>query len=73
MNSLLEAATTAWRPRDRDGRVLAHPAWADLAPGEREAAFEATAAQRVVEAALDGRGWSGTVHAVLARIEHARD
>jgi hypothetical protein len=47
---------------------LPHPAWADLAPEHREAAFDATATARAVEAALDPEGWSGTVHAVLARL-----
>jgi hypothetical protein len=65
---LLEAVTSAWRPRDRDGRTLPHPAWADLPPAGREAASEAARAQRVVEAALDPNGWSSTVRAVLGRL-----
>ena len=69
---LVEAAASAWRPRDADGRVGAHPAWCDLAPEHRGAAFEVTLAQHEVEAAIDPRGWSSTVHAVLARITRLR-
>src|SRR5262245_61997944 len=36
--ALLEEAITAWRPRTPDGRILAHPAWADLPECERERA-----------------------------------
>jgi hypothetical protein len=30
---LIEAATTAWRPRSPSGRIRSHPAWADLDSG----------------------------------------
>jgi len=65
---LLEATTSAWRPRGPDGRPLPHPAWADLAAEHREAAYDATAAAGAVEAALDPEGWSTTVRAVLSRL-----
>ena len=65
---LIEAATAAWRPRDRDGRPRAHPAWHDLDADGRVAAFEATRRLRALEAALDPGGLSTTAHAVLARL-----
>lgn len=65
---LMEAVGSAYRERDADGRVRAHPAWWDLAPEDREEAAQATAAARRVEAALDPRGLSTTAHAVLRRL-----
>jgi hypothetical protein len=66
--ALIEAASAAWRPRDRDGAVRAHPAWHDLGEEGRVRAYEAARASRVIEAALDAEGLSSTVRAVLARI-----
>jgi hypothetical protein len=66
--SLVEAASTAWRPRDSDGAARAHPAWHDLNAEGRARAHEAARASRVLEAALDPEGLSSTVRAVLARI-----
>lgn len=65
---LIEQVVSAWRPRDRDGGVRAHPAWHDLAEGLREEAARAARQQRRMEAALDPEGLSSTSHAVLARI-----
>ena len=65
---LLEGATTAWRPRTPDGQILEHPAWADLDPAGREAAFEESLVLRVLEASLDRDGYSTTVRAVAAAI-----
>jgi hypothetical protein len=70
-DDLIEAATTAWRPRDPDGTVRAHPAWHDLDREGRAAAFEATVQQRAVEAALDPQGLSTTARSILARIRRA--
>jgi len=64
----IEAACTAWRERGVDGRVLSSPAWHDLAPAQREAAFDARRRAVDEERAADPRGWSGTVRAVLARL-----
>ena len=66
--SLIEEATTAWRPRTPDGRILDHPAWADLDAAARLKAFEETLVMRMLEAALDADGYSTTVHAVAAAI-----
>jgi hypothetical protein len=66
--ALIEAASTAWRPRARDGAVRAHPAWHDLDAEGRARAYEAARVSRVVEAALDPDGLSSTARAVLARI-----
>jgi len=67
-DALIEAVAGAWRPRDRDGRIEAHPAWHDLDPAGREEAFAAAELERRLEAALDPRGLSASARAVLARI-----
>jgi hypothetical protein len=70
---LIEAAASAFRPRDpRDGRARPHPAWLDLDAAGRQAAFDAAARARQLEAALDAGGLSTTARAVLARISGAR-
>ena len=66
---LIEQATSAWRPRDPDGRIREHPAWRDLDAPARERLFEQTREARALEGALDPRGLSTTARAVLARIE----
>jgi hypothetical protein len=65
---LVEAATTAWRPRDAAGTIRRHPAWADLDPEGRRAAYAATVRARALEAAVDPDGLSTTARAVLGRI-----
>jgi hypothetical protein len=65
---LVEEAASAWRPRTPDGQTLDHPAWADLDPEARQAAFEDALVMRVLEAALDPDGYSTTVRAVAAAI-----
>jgi hypothetical protein len=65
---LIEQATSAWRPRDPDGRIREHPAWHDLDGAARERLFEAAREARALERALDPRGLSTTARAVLARI-----
>jgi hypothetical protein len=65
---LVEEMTTAWRPRTPDGRILEHPAWADLDPAGRQAGFEEALVMRMLEAALDPDGYSTTVRAVAAAI-----
>jgi hypothetical protein len=65
---LVEAAITAFRERDAWGRILPSPAWADLAPAEREALFEAQAIARSLEAALDDDGMSSTGRVVARRV-----
>jgi len=69
---LVEQAASAWRPRDRDGAVRAHPAWYDLDDTGRREAFEATAEIRWIEASLDHEGLSSTARAVLAQIGRER-
>jgi len=68
---LIEQVVSAWRPRDRDGRARAHPAWYDLPEDLREQAVKAARRQRRIEAALDPEGLSSTAKAVLARIRGA--
>ena len=67
---LIEAATSAFRSLDRDGLSF-HPAWHDLAPDGRRAAFDATVKSRRLEAVLDPEGLSSTARAVLGRIGRA--
>jgi len=65
---LIEAAVTAFRERDAEGRIRFSPAWRDLPPQDREALFEAQLAARRVERAVDPEGLSTTSRAVLARL-----
>jgi hypothetical protein len=65
---LIESLTSAWRDRDADGRAVPPPAWWDLSPEERELAFDAQAATRELERAMDSEGFSGTVRGVLERL-----
>ena len=65
---LVEAALGAHRERDVDGLPLPAPAWADLTPEGREEVFRRQLQSRALESALDGRGWSSTVRAVMARL-----
>ena len=68
--ALLEETVTAWRPRTPDGRILAHPAWADLPETDRERAFDETLRARTLESLLHPRGLSTTARAVLERIRY---
>lgn len=66
--ALIETVTTARRAVRSDGRVVAAAAWHDLDAAARDEAFEATVAERLVEAAVHLDGLSTTARAVLARI-----
>lgn len=66
--ALIAAATTPFRARDAEGRLVDDPAWRDLDAAGRVEAFEETERLRALEAALDPRGLSATARAVLARI-----
>jgi hypothetical protein len=66
--ALIEAACSAWRPRDARGNLRFHPAWHDLDEHGRREAYERTLTARELEAALDPDGLSTTGRAVLARI-----
>jgi hypothetical protein len=63
---LVEAAASAHRERDHEGRLAPPPAWSDLAPEQREAVYRLQLVTRKMERAV--AGMSGTVQAVLARI-----
>jgi hypothetical protein len=65
---LIESVTSARRDRDPSGRAVPPPAWWDLSPDSRELAFEAQAATRQLERAVDPKGFSGTVRAVMERL-----
>jgi len=66
-DALIEATASAFRERDASGRIVPSPAWRDLAPEDREAAFDHQIAARHVERALDPDGLSATARAVLLR------
>jgi hypothetical protein len=68
LDLLIESTAGAWREHDVNGRALPPPAWWDLPPDGREAAFEAQAATRELERAIDPHGLSGTVRAVMERL-----
>lgn len=71
--TLIEAALTSWRPRAPDGRILPHPAWADLDDAGRLALFDETLAARAIEAAFDPEGLTATGRIVLRAIRRAWD
>jgi hypothetical protein len=66
--ALLEATLGAHRERDAEGLPLAPPQWWDLSAEACELAGLRQAEARLLESALDERGWSGTVRAVLGRV-----
>ena len=66
--ALIEAAVSAHRERDREGRIVPPPAWWDLAPQDRDTLFVEQAVAREMERAIDREGLSGTARIVLARI-----
>jgi hypothetical protein len=65
----IESTAGAMRDRDASGRIVPPPAWWDLPPDARLLAFDAQVATRELECAADPSGFSGTVRAVLARLE----
>jgi len=65
-DTLLEAAAGAYRERDREGRLMAPPAWWDMAPEHRDELFRLQLATRALERAVTGS--TGTVRAVMRRI-----
>ena len=68
LEQLLEAATSAFRRPDREGRIAPSPHWADLSPAQRHELFERVLESRALEAAMDDDGLSSTARTVL---EHA--
>ena len=66
--ALVEQVAGAFRERDVRGAVQASPAWRDLDPADRSAAFDAALVQRRLEAAADADGLSATARAILARL-----
>ena len=67
-DALVEQVVGAFRERDAHGAVQTSPAWRDLDPADRRAAFEAALVQRRLEAAADPDGLSATARAVLGRL-----
>ena len=67
-DKLIEAALTAWRPHTPEGRILTHPAWADLSPTDRGRLFEETLRARALEQGLDPEGLSTTGRHVISTI-----
>jgi len=65
---LLEAATTVRREQDLAGRLIPPPAWWDLAPAALDELFRRQVFAREVERAVDSRGRSGTVKAVMSKL-----
>ena len=66
---MLEAASAAYRALEDHGRVRAAPEWHDLSVEDRMVAFELQCVWRELEEAADPQGPSGTLRAVLARID----
>jgi hypothetical protein len=70
-DGLIEQVAGAHRFRDGHGRVLPHPAWADLDEAGRVEAFDRALIVRRIEQAFDPAGLSATAQVVLARIAAA--
>ena len=68
-DELIEATLSAHRERTREGAFLPSPAWADLSPADREAAFDAQVQTRRLESAIDPFGFNATMRAVIQRVE----
>ena len=68
---LIEQVCSAWRPTDAHGTVSSHPAWHDLPPEDRAVAYRETCKSRLMEAAMDPGGLSGTGRTVLRLIERS--
>ena len=66
-DALIEALTSAYRERDAFGSILPSPAWFDLSPEDREAAFEAQLESRLLESLVSPDGLSSTARAVSER------
>lgn len=69
---LIAEATSAFRSRDAQGRVVESPAWMDLDEAGRVEAHQRTLELRALERAASPDDRSSTVRAVLARIHAAR-
>lgn len=70
-DALIEQAAGAHRFRDGHGRVLTHPAWADLDEAGRVEAFERALFVRRMEQSFNFEGLSATAQVVLGRIAAA--
>lgn len=68
-DELIEATLSAHRERTRDGALIPSPAWADLPPADREAAYETQVQARRLESTIDPFGLNATMRAVLRRVE----
>lgn len=66
--TIIEAATSAFRERSSFGRIVPSPAWWDLAEDERVLAFERQLEIRQIDRSLNPKGHSSTVRAVLCRL-----
>jgi hypothetical protein len=67
-DALVEAAVTAYRRRDPEGRLVPPAEWWDLAPEALEELYRRLLLTRELERLIDPQGWSGTVRAVMERI-----
>jgi hypothetical protein len=66
--TLLEAAVTAFRERDFQGRIVPPPAWWDLSAEDRKELFERQLSSRLLEKLAHPTGLSATARAVMSRI-----
>jgi hypothetical protein len=65
---LVEAVLSPHRRRDAEGRPVPPPEWWDLPPDAHDEVERRALEARALERALDPRGRSGTVRAVMARL-----
>lgn len=67
-DALIEEVVSAYRERDREGRLVPPPAWWDLPGDDMLELLRRQLSQRMLERVAHPRGWSGTVRAVMERI-----
>jgi hypothetical protein len=65
---LIEAAASAYRERDTEGRIRPSPAWLDAPADVREEIYERQLDWRRLERAADDEGLSATARIVLSRL-----
>ncbi|MFN0059887.1 MAG: hypothetical protein ACKVX7_15620 [Planctomycetota bacterium] len=67
-DALIEASVSAFRERDREGRLIPPSEWWDLSTADADELFRRQLVSRELERAADPHGWSATVRAVLANL-----
>ena len=67
IDTRIEEATSAFRERDADGRILPSASWCDLTAEQRDELFRRQLVSRVIEREMNPGRLSATARAVLDR------